>query len=137
LIHRHPFNIITWEGTVESLDSNATKVGSALRTYKRRWHRVSQMWDFSTEVAQMVQEMPRERGVKGLRSRSRRFTSSPSRKVFLQQELWIVDLRCKRRLGARRIQNELKSYYGCTWTAIVSFDGSDLLENPSRMTTLL
>lgn len=39
---------------------------------------------------------------------------SPLRKVFLQQELWILDLRSKRRPGARRIQNELKRNYGFT-----------------------
>ena len=53
-----------------------------------------------------------EEGLEGLRSTSRRPISSPLRKVFLQQELWILDLRCKRRLGARRIQNELKRNYG-------------------------
>lgn len=54
----------------------------------------------------------REEGVGGLQSRGRRPISSPLRKVFLQQGLWILDLRGKRRLGARRIQNELKRNYG-------------------------
>ena len=46
-------------------------------------------------------------GLKGLQSKSRRPKNSPARKIFSEQESWIMDLRLNRKLGARRIQNEL------------------------------
>jgi transposase InsO family protein len=52
-------------------------------------------------------------GIEGLRSRSRRPKSSPGRKVFAAQELWILDLRSQRKLGARRLQNELRRHHDC------------------------
>jgi transposase InsO family protein len=51
-------------------------------------------------------------GIEGLRSHSKRPHHSPNRKVNSQEELWIVNLR-QRRLGVRRIQNELARDYNC------------------------
>jgi len=56
----------------------------------------------------------KEGGIDGLQSRSRRPKSSPGQKVFAVQELWILDLRGHRKLGARRLQNELKRLHDCT-----------------------
>lgn len=53
-------------------------------------------------------------GTEGLKSRSRRPHTSPGRKVLVQQEQWILDLRHNRNLGVRRIQNELKHLHGCS-----------------------
>jgi len=47
-------------------------------------------------------------GESGLKNKSRRPNSSPNRKIFQQQEEWILDLRITRKLGARRIQSELR-----------------------------
>jgi transposase len=47
----------------------------------------------------------------GLLSQSRRPKTSPNRKIFAQEETWVLDLRRKEGLGARRIQNELKRLY--------------------------
>jgi transposase InsO family protein len=46
-------------------------------------------------------------GLKGLASRSRKPLRSPATKVFAKQEAWILSFRRERKLGARRIQNEL------------------------------
>jgi transposase len=51
-------------------------------------------------------------GIHGLKSRSKRPTSSPARKVHTQQTEWILHLRGERKLGVRRIQNELKQLHG-------------------------
>ena len=48
-----------------------------------------------------------EQGMEGLSSRSRRPKSSPAVKILDRHREWIGELR-KRRLGSRRIQNELK-----------------------------
>jgi transposase InsO family protein len=52
------------------------------------------------------------KGVEGLRSQSRRPNSSPAQKVFEQEKEKILDLRSERKLGARRIQNELLRLQG-------------------------
>lgn len=52
-----------------------------------------------------------ESGEKGLEEKSRRPKNSPNQKVFEQETEQIVELR-KRRLGSRRIQNELFRNYG-------------------------
>lgn len=49
----------------------------------------------------------KEAGIEGLRSKSRHPKSSPTRKVFEPQAEKILALRAERKLGARRIQNEL------------------------------
>ncbi len=46
-------------------------------------------------------------GEAGLVSQSRRPQTSPQRKVFEQEEQWILSLREERNLGARRIRHEL------------------------------
>lgn len=51
-------------------------------------------------------------GLDGLKAQSRRPTRFPAQKIFDQQERLILSLR-KRRLGARRIQNELLREYDC------------------------
>jgi transposase InsO family protein len=53
----------------------------------------------------------RERGIDGLKEASRRPKHSPVRKIFDQEENRILQLRTERKLGARRIQNELKRLY--------------------------
>jgi transposase InsO family protein len=53
-----------------------------------------------------------QHGQDGLADRSRRPNSSPTAKVFEQQEQWILALR-RRRLGARRIQGELLREHDC------------------------
>ena len=55
----------------------------------------------------------RKYGEIGLKSLSRRPTTSPKKKVTPQYEQWILELR-KRRLGTRRLQNELKREYNCS-----------------------
>lgn len=50
----------------------------------------------------------REAGFEGLKSKSRRPKSSPSCKVFDPEKERILSLRAERKLGARRIQNELQ-----------------------------
>jgi len=52
-------------------------------------------------------------GLEGLCSRSRRPTHSPATKVFGEQENWILALRKERKLGARRIQIELRRIHDC------------------------
>src|SRR5947207_1952275 len=49
----------------------------------------------------------REQGIEGLSSGSRKPKSSPAMKILDRHREWIRELR-KRRLGSRRIQNELK-----------------------------
>lgn len=50
-------------------------------------------------------------GEAGLASQSRRPKTNPNRKVFEQEEAWILNLRRQHGLGVRRIQNELKRLY--------------------------
>jgi len=47
-------------------------------------------------------------GLDGLHELSRRPKRSPGRKIFAEQEEWILELRRERRLGARRLQHELE-----------------------------
>jgi len=49
-----------------------------------------------------------EQGEAGLVSQSRRPKTRPRRKVFEQEEAWILELRRERTFGARRIQRELR-----------------------------
>jgi len=49
----------------------------------------------------------KELGIEGLKSRSRRPHKSPRQKVSPEHEKRIIELRRQRKLGARRIQNEL------------------------------
>jgi transposase len=49
----------------------------------------------------------KERGLEGLRSRSRRPHKSPRQKISSENERIILELRRQHKLGARRIQNEL------------------------------
>lgn len=49
-----------------------------------------------------------EDGFEGLKDRSRQPKRSPGVKVSTREETWILTLREERKLGARRIQNELK-----------------------------
>ena len=53
-------------------------------------------------------------GMDGLASKSRRPHRSPKQKVFKEEEEWIVTLRRDRKLGARRIQHELRRLYACS-----------------------
>ncbi|MBV8887290.1 MAG: helix-turn-helix domain-containing protein [Chroococcidiopsidaceae cyanobacterium CP_BM_RX_35] len=46
-------------------------------------------------------------GLEGLKDQSRRPKSCAPKKVLEQQKAWILELRAKRKLGARRIQSEL------------------------------
>lgn len=54
-----------------------------------------------------------QHGLEGLASRSRRPHRSPKQKVFEQEESWILALRRERKLGARRIQHELRRLHAC------------------------
>jgi transposase InsO family protein len=47
------------------------------------------------------------KGLEGLKAESRRPRSSPQQKVFVQEEKQILTLRSERKMGARRIKNEL------------------------------
>lgn len=51
-------------------------------------------------------------GLDGLHELSRRPKTSPGRKIFAEQERWILELRRERRLGARRLQHELGRLHG-------------------------
>jgi len=53
-------------------------------------------------------------GVEGLSDQSRRPHSSPNTKIGKQEEQWILSLRKTRKLGARRIQNELFRLHDCS-----------------------
>jgi transposase len=53
-----------------------------------------------------------QHGKDALADHSRRPLNSPAAKVFKPQEEWILALR-RRRLGARRIQNELRREHDC------------------------
>jgi transposase len=55
-----------------------------------------------------------EQGLAGLQDQRRRPRNSPNTKVGEQEESWILDLRKSRKLGARRIQNELYREQGCS-----------------------
>ena len=52
-----------------------------------------------------------ERGEGGLVSRSRRPAQSPNRRLFARERALILCLRLIRKLGARRIQNELYRHH--------------------------
>jgi transposase len=54
----------------------------------------------------------KNRGLEGLIGQNRRPIQSPAKKVFLEQEQWILDLRKNRNSGARCIQNELRRIHG-------------------------
>jgi transposase InsO family protein len=54
-----------------------------------------------------------ELGEEGLASQSRRPRHSPAQKVFEEEEGWILALRRERKLGARRMQHELRREYQC------------------------
>ena len=54
-----------------------------------------------------------EFGEAGLTNRSKKPHSSPNKKLNSQIEGWIIDLRAKRNLGARRIHSELFRLYQC------------------------
>jgi hypothetical protein len=51
-------------------------------------------------------------GLEGLISENRRPIHSPAKKIFSEQEEWILDLRKNRNSGARCIQNELRRIHG-------------------------
>lgn len=53
-----------------------------------------------------------ELGQQGLVDQSRRPKTCEPKKVLAQQKQWILELRQKRKLGARRLQNELERLYG-------------------------
>lgn len=55
-------------------------------------------------------------GVEGLIEQSRRPHSSPNTKIGDKEEKWILDLRKTRKLGARRIKNELFRQHQCSLT---------------------
>lgn len=54
----------------------------------------------------------RAEGVDGLADRSRRPRTSPQRKIFEAQEQLIISLRSGRRLGIKRLRNELHRLHG-------------------------
>ena len=54
-----------------------------------------------------------EQGEVGLAGLSRKPKRSPSQKVQMEQEQWILTLRCERRLWVRRIQHELVRLHDC------------------------
>jgi transposase InsO family protein len=53
-----------------------------------------------------------EFGLEGLVDQSRRPKTCQPKKVFQQQKQWILELRQTRKLGARRLENELERLYG-------------------------
>lgn len=53
----------------------------------------------------------KDAGIEGLKSLSRRPKHSPKTKVFEQEEELILTLRKRRKLGARRLQSELKRHH--------------------------
>ena len=54
----------------------------------------------------------RKSGLEGLTSQNRRPLRSPAKKIFSEQEKWILDFRKHRNWGARCIQNELRRIHG-------------------------
>lgn len=57
-----------------------------------------------------------EDGIEGLNGLSRRPKHSPKTKVFEQQEKLILKLRKKRKIGARRLQTELKRHHDISFS---------------------
>ena len=57
-----------------------------------------------------------EHGIDGLADQSKKPKTSPHTKVTTKHEELILDLRKKRKLGARRIQNELKRIYNLSFS---------------------
>lgn len=57
-----------------------------------------------------------EHGLEGLHDRSRKPYNSPNKKITVNYEKIILDLRIKRKLGARRIRNELLRHYEITFS---------------------
>lgn len=70
-----------------------------------------------------------EHGVAGLQEESRRPKTSPNRKVFLEQEKLIAELR-NRQLGHRRIQNELVRLHGLSFSTATIHKALDRLSKP-------
>ena len=77
------------------------------RADRRRRSNLSALWRFTANPAEVVAALPRG-GVAGLVDRSRRPHRSPSRRVFATEEDLIVSLRKNRRLGIKRLRNELR-----------------------------
>lgn len=78
----------------------------------RSFSYVSRYYGVTDKVVRKWWHRYRADGIDGLQSRSRRPKNSPGRKVFPEQEQLILKLRAERKLGGRRLQNELFRLYG-------------------------
>jgi len=79
----------------------------------------------------------KEHGLRGLKSHSRRPKKSPATKIGQKENDWILELRSKRNLGARRIQSELKRLHNydlslATIHKVLSRNGCKPLQKPRR-----
>ena len=63
----------------------------------------------------------KEHGIDGVADQSKKPKTSPHSKVTTNHEQLILDLREKRKLGARRIQNELSRLHNLMTFYLVSF----------------
>ena len=70
-----------------------------------------------------------ESGLAGLQEESRRPKTSPNRKIFPEQEGLIADLR-KRKLGHRRIQNELARLHNLSFSTATIHKALQRLNKP-------
>ncbi len=59
----------------------------------------------------------KDHGLEGLNSQSRKPKTSPKTKVGKKETEWILDLRKRRKLGARRLQAELKRLHNYSLSA--------------------
>jgi len=81
-----------------------------------------------------------EAGEAGLLNRSRRSLRSPNRRVFEKERLLILRFRAERKLGARRIQSELRRHHDLKLSldsihkVLVSSQASPLMRSARRKT---
>ena len=86
-------------------------MGRNVSSDPKRWVGLSSLWDFPPNVKEMDTRY-QALGLAGLVDQSRRPKTCAPKKVFEQQKQWILALRQTRKLGARRLQNELQRLHG-------------------------
>ncbi len=85
-------------------------MGTVLSANRRRGPGVSTVRGLRPPLRKWVRRF-HEAGEAGLSSHSRRPVRSPNRRVFEKERLLILSLRAERKLGARRIQSELRRHH--------------------------
>lgn len=91
----------------ESCNRSKIEVDHSFSENKWCWHCLSPLRSFKADAEKMGPGY-RESGIEGLKDRSKRPNTISRIKITSEYEKWILDLRRTRKLGARRIQTELK-----------------------------